>query len=249
MGRLAPILLLRFRNLQAWPSSPFWRLVFYRADIEGNRDDALSRIIDGVEVVTFLTYNHDKLDSLHEVKMSISQDEPTTKLTYDDYVLFPCDGNRHEIIHGRHYVNPAPSPRHQFVSRHLQFQLFQQIELQGLGQVINAPIDLQLSDTDVVQPDIVVVLNARRIITTTKIKGIPDLVIEILSPSTREYDQQLKKQLYEQSQVPEYWIVDSDEQSIQQCLLGDSEKYSTSTCSDTIRFEAANVSVNLTKVW
>ena len=181
--------------------------------------------------------------------MSISHNEPTTKLTYDDYVLFPSDGNRHEIIHGRHYMNPAPSPRHQFVSRHIQFQLYQQIELHGLGQVIDAPIDLQLGDTDIVQPDIVVVLNDRRIITTTKIKGIPDLVIEILSPSTREYDQQLKKRLYEQSQVPEYWIVDPEEQSIQQCLLGDGEKYSTSTRADKIRFEAANASVDLTKVW
>ena len=115
--------------------------------------------------------------------------------------------------------------------------------------MINAPIDLQLSDTDVVQPDIVVVLKDRRIITTTKIKGIPDLVIEILSPSTREYDQQLKKRLYEQSQVPEYWIVDPEEQLIQQCVLGDGEKYSTSTSADKIRFAAANASVDLTKVW
>ena len=86
--------------------------------------------------------------------MSTSYNEPTTKLTYDDYVLFPNDGMRHEIIHGRHYMNPAPSPRHQTVSRHIQFQLYQQIELKRHGQVFNAPIDLQLSETDVVQPDI-----------------------------------------------------------------------------------------------
>ena len=110
--------------------------------------------------------------------MSTSFDEPTVKLTYDDYLLFPSDGMRHEIIHGRHYMNPAPNPRHQTVSRHIQFQLYQQIELTDAGQVFDAPIDLQLSDTDVVQPDIVVVLKSNLIITPTRLKGVPDLVIE-----------------------------------------------------------------------
>lgn len=180
--------------------------------------------------------------------MSISQNEPVTKLTYEDYVLFPNDGYRHEIIQGRHYMNPAPSPRHQSVSRHIQFQLYQQIELAGLGQVIDAPIDLQLSATDVVQPDIVIVLKDKRIITPTKIKGVPDLVVEILSPSTRNYDQQLKKQLYEQSQVPEYWIVDPEDQSIQQCMLNNGTFEST-VRTDTIEFEPTAASVDLTKVW
>ena len=106
--------------------------------------------------------------------MSVSHESlpaSPTKLTYDDYVLFPDDGKRHEIIDGRHYMNPAPNPRHQAVSRHIQFQLYEQIELTKLGEVINSPIDLQLSLWDVVQPDIVVVLAANRIITTTKIKS------------------------------------------------------------------------------
>ena len=93
-----------------------------------------------------------------------------TKLTYDEYVLFPDDGKRHEIIDGRHYMNAAPNPRHQAVSRHIQFQLYEQIELKKLGEVIDSPIDLQLSLWDVVQPDIVVVLAANRIITTTRSK-------------------------------------------------------------------------------
>ena len=177
--------------------------------------------------------------------MSIS----STKLTYDDYVLFPSDGNRHEIIDGRHYMNPAPSPRHQTVSRRIQFQLYQQIELNDLGQVFNAPIDVQLSDTNVVQPDIVIILRDQHIITPTKIKGIPDLVIEILSPSTKKYDQQLKRQLYEQFQVPEYWIVDPENQSIEQCLLGTNQKYAATSRSDTIDFAATNSTVDLVQVW
>lgn len=144
------------------------------------------------------------------------------KLTYNEYVLFPEDGNRHEIIDGRHYMNFAPAPRHQAISR----QIYQQIEVTQIGQVINAPIDLQLSDVDVVQPDLVVVLTENRIITQTRIRGVPDLVTEILSPSNRQHDTQLKKQLYEQYAVPEYWIVDPDECVVSRYRLDDAEKFS-----------------------
>ena len=174
------------------------------------------------------------------------------KLTYDHYVLFPNDGNRHEIIDGRHYMNAAPNPRHQAVSRHIQFQLYEQIELKGHGEVIDAPIDLQFSDCDVVQPDIVIVLKANRIITPTKIKGIPDLVIEILSPSNRGHDRELKKQLYEQSQVPEYWIVDPDEQTVTRFRLTSNGTYAEPThFKDSISFEGifGSASVDLTRVW
>ena len=181
--------------------------------------------------------------------MSTSYNEPTTKLTYKEYVLFPSDGMRHEIIHGRHYMNPAPSPKHQTVSRRIQFQLYQQIELTDLGQVFDAPIDLQLHDTDVVQPDLVVVLKDKHIITPTKIKGVPDLVVEILSPSNRKYDQELKKQLYQQHGIPEYWIVDHDDQSIEQNRLGDSAEYTAEKCTNEIRFEKTGAVVDLSLVW
>lgn len=103
----------------------------------------------------------------------------STKLDYSHYVCFPHDGKRHEIIDGEHYVNPAPSTYHQTVSRRIQFELYSKTELQQLGQVFNAPVDLQLGDHNIVQPDIVVVLAVHeQIITPTKIKGIPDLIIE-----------------------------------------------------------------------
>lgn len=184
-----------------------------------------------------------------EFLISTSFDEPTTKLTYDDYVLLPNDGKRHEIINGRHYMNVAPSPRHQAVSRHIKFQLYQQIELPGLGEVIDAPIDVQFGESDVVQPDIVVVLKENRIITTTKVKGVPDLVIEVLSPSNRKHDQQLKRQLYEQAGVPEYWIVDPENQSIEQLKLGSDSKFAVTTQSASIEFAKTNSMVDLTKVW
>lgn len=174
------------------------------------------------------------------------------KLTYDEYVLIPNDGHRHEIIDGRHYMNPAPSPRHQHVSRHLQFQLMQQIELKNLGQVINAPIDVQFSDCDVVQPDLVVVLKQNAIITATRVRGVPDLVVEILSPSNRSYDMNIKRQLYEQAGVPEFWLVDPDENVVQQLKrTADGRFGDPEVCTQSITFTAADclATVDLTRVW
>ena len=175
-----------------------------------------------------------------------------TKLTYDEYVLFPDDGKRHEIIGGRHYMNAAPNPRHQYISRYIHRQLFDQIEEPGHGDVIYAPVDLQLSLWDVVQPDIVIVLAANRIITTTKIKGIPDLVIEILSPSNRKHDLELKKQLYEQSSVPEYWIVDPENQTVTRHCLSEGGTFATPTVfTESITFNGipGGATVDLTRVW
>lgn len=135
----------------------------------------------------------------------------TRKLTYQDYVCFPDDGKQHEIIDGDHYMSPAPGTYHQAVSRRLQFQLYTQIERCGLGSVINAPVDVQLSEHDVVQPDLVVVLTGNRIITPTKVKGVPEHLIEIVSPSTEQNDRVLKFSVYERAGVPEYWIVDPRE--------------------------------------
>lgn len=86
---------------------------------------------------------------------------PETKLRgrlgYREYVCFPDDGRRHEIIDGEHVVNPAPDTYHQTLSRRIQFQLYTQIELEQLGQIFDAPTDLQLSETDIVQPDLILV--------------------------------------------------------------------------------------------
>ena len=143
-----------------------------------------------------------------------------TKLTYADYVLFPDDGRRHEILDGEHVVNPAPTPRHQAVLGHLLVQLFQQIQQAGLGRVFVSPIDVELSPHDIVQPDLVVVLNEHReIIIPTRIQGTPDLVVEVLSDSTGQLDRVLKKATYQRAGVPEYWIVDPQQEQVEQFLL------------------------------
>ncbi len=125
--------------------------------------------------------------------------EKDSKIKWDDasYAAIPPDGKRHEIIDGEHFVNPSPNLYHQEVSRHISFQLYTQIELAGLGKVIDATIDLQLSNHDIVQPDLVMITLARKqIMTPTKIKGVPDLVVEVLSPSNADHDLKTKRRSY-----------------------------------------------------
>jgi Uma2 family endonuclease len=183
--------------------------------------------------------------------MSTSDHDTTPKLTYDDYLLLPDDGLRHEIIDGRHYMNPAPNSRHQTVSRYIQFQLFQQIELAGLGQVFNAPADLVLSSINIVQPDLIVVLKSNPIINAANIRGIPDLVVEILSPSNRRYDLKLKKRLYEELAVPEFWVVDPDQEWVEQNQLSADGTYVASVQRDVIeyRWNDGMARVDLQFVW
>ena len=175
---------------------------------------------------------------------------PPAKLGYREYCCFPDDGRRHEIIDGDHYVNPAPSTYHQTVSRRLQHQLYTQIELTGRGVVYNAPVDVQLTDHDIIQPDLVVVLTSRmQMITPTKIKGVPDLLVEILSPSTASNDATLKKQLYERVGVAEYWIVDPDNHTVEQLVLADG-RYERRPAADAIPLSILEgVAVRLADVW
>ncbi len=161
----------------------------------------------------------------------MSIDSNYNKFTYEHYVLIPNDGKQHEIVDGDHYVNPAPNSYHQLISGRIYFQLYSQITLGKLGWVFVAPIDVQLSSFDIVQPDLVVVLNDRKsILTKSKIAGVPSLIIEILSPGTVNYDRELKKQLYQRSEVPEYWIVDPDEELIE-CLVLKDRKFVHQTLS------------------
>ncbi len=173
----------------------------------------------------------------------------THLLTYADYVCLPEDGKRHEIIGGAHYMNPAPSTYHQYVSRRLQFQLYSLIELKGLGSVIYAPVDVQLTENDIVQPDLVVVLTENRIITPSKVKGRPDHLIEILSPSSQSNDQVLKRKLYERVGVGEYWIVDPFEHQLEQLVL-EQGGYVAREHGDIVTVSyLADVTVDLNSVW
>jgi Uma2 family endonuclease len=172
------------------------------------------------------------------------------KLTYADLVATPADGKRYEIIDGKLYVNASPSTYHQQVSRRLQYQLYTQIELTGRGQVIDAPMDVLLGVNDIVEPDLIVILQARRaIIKEPNIQGAPDLLVEILSPSTRGVDRGEKRRLYERSGVPEYWLVDPETNTVDQLVL-ERGRYGLARCREAIEFPGLpGVRVDLTQVW
>lgn len=131
------------------------------------------------------------------------------KLDYSDYAGIPPDGKRYEILDGDLCVTPAPSPRHQWISKKLQRMLEAYFEARSLGKVFNAPIDVILTLQDVVQPDLVVVTDDRQI-SERGIEGAPTLVVEILSPSTRDRDRGVKARRYAALGIRHYWLVDSE---------------------------------------
>ncbi|HYG63700.1 MAG TPA: Uma2 family endonuclease [Thermoanaerobaculia bacterium] len=133
----------------------------------------------------------------------------SVRLTYDDYLLFPEDGLRHEIIDGEHWVSAAPFLKHQDVLLALATLLRAFVKERGLGRVYVAPVDVLLSRHDVVQPDLVFVSRERAaILTERNIQGAPDLVAEILSDGTRKVDEEVKLELFERFGIREYWLVD-----------------------------------------
>jgi Uma2 family endonuclease len=142
---------------------------------------------------------------------AVEREHSATKLTYADYVRFPEDGLRHEIIDGEHYVTPSPATRHQRIVRNLLYLIQSHLETHATGEVFCAPFDTLLSEFDIVVPDLIYLSNERsRFLTSQNLQGPPDLVIEILSPSTRSRDRRLKHALYERAGVTEYWVVDPE---------------------------------------
>ena len=125
--------------------------------------------------------------------------------TYRDYLTWPED-ERWEIIGGDAYaMTPAPSIKHQMVSRYL-ISLFAHFFTGRECEPFHAPTDVVFDEQNIVQPDLLVVCDRNKI-TESNIKGAPDLIIEILSPSTALKDKREKKALYERFGVREYLIV------------------------------------------
>jgi len=137
---------------------------------------------------------------------------PGVKLTYDDFLLFPDDGKRHELIDGEHYLTPSPSLKHQKVSGDLYLLIRTWLEQHPIGQIYYAPFDVVFSRFDVVEPDLLYMSNERaaEVLTKANVQGAPELMIEIGSPGTRQRDETIKRRLYERSGVSEYWVVDPE---------------------------------------
>lgn len=137
------------------------------------------------------------------------------KFTYEDYLVFPDDRRRHELIDGEHYMTPSPSIKHQQISVNLSTALKVFLKEKKVGMVYTAPSDVVLSDLDVVQPDLLFISSHRSSIITEKcIQGAPDLIVEIISENTRKTDEVIKRKLYERYGVQEYWIVDPELETV-----------------------------------
>jgi Uma2 family endonuclease len=143
---------------------------------------------------------------------SVRPPTPGVKLTYDDFVHFPDDGKRHELIDGEHYVTASPNRKHQAIAGNLHGLLWTYLRQHQIGRLFFAPFDVVFSDFDVVEPDLLFVSKARQadVLTAKHVRGAPDLVVEIGSPSTRQRDETIKRRLYERFGVQEYWVVDPD---------------------------------------
>ena len=159
--------------------------------------------------------------------------ESSGKNTYRDYAKLP-EGAPYQLINGEFVMTPAPTTYHQRILRRLLVSLSQYCDNQEIGEVLCAPIDVFFSETETYQPDIIYISKDRfSIIAEEKVEGPPDLIAEILSPNNAYYDLRHKKQIYEQHDVKEYWIVDPMEKSIEiyenkQKLFGLVKKYDQS---------------------
>lgn len=136
------------------------------------------------------------------------------KYTSRDYEQL-AEGAPYQLIDGELVMTPSPNFEHQDILLNLAVQLRSFVVQQKFGTVVIAPMDVQLTDTEVYQPDIIYVSDKRKGIIQERIKGTPDLIIEVLSPSNAYYDLVHKKNVYEATGVREYWIVDPQEKSIE----------------------------------
>lgn len=143
------------------------------------------------------------------------------RFTYEDYKLLP-EGKRYEIIEGDLLVIPTPTIRHQRLLLHLVVELGSFVTERGLGTVLPAPMDVILSDENVVQPDLLFVARQRQGILDPAggVHGAPDLVVEIFSAATAGRDQVVKRKLYGKYGVREYWIVDPTARSVEVLTVG-----------------------------
>ena len=134
----------------------------------------------------------------------------TKRLTYSDYVqMTPPDSGQYQLIQGELVTMTSPNTRHQRIIRLLTKSLETYLEKSPLGEIFLSPMDVVMGEGEVYQPDILFILESnQKIIEDTKINGIPDMIVEVLSPSNAYYDLVVKKKIYEQCGVKEYWIVD-----------------------------------------
>lgn len=156
--------------------------------------------------------------------IAIVPSTPKIQFTYEDYLELPDDGKRYEIIDGELYMSTSPTPNHQKIVRNFLFALSLYLKRHPIGEVMPAPLEVFFSQTNIAQPDIIFISNERSdIIKPTQIKGAPDLVIEVLSPSTEKRDRTVKLKMYARFGVREYWLPKEKTATVEIFRLQDGE--------------------------
>jgi Uma2 family endonuclease len=156
-------------------------------------------------------------------------------LTYEDLERArEASNDRFELIEGELFVTPAPSLWHQDILGNLYVLLRRAVFEPGLGRVYLAPADVRLDEHTIVQPDLIVVLSDRPVLTAARIEGTPSLAVEIISPSTSTYDRGTKRNLYAQYSVPEYWLVDPEAETVTVFSDPRDGRYHTETVSSDV---------------
>lgn len=155
--------------------------------------------------------------------MSSVAEKLRQSFTVADYLAWP-EGERWELIEGVPYLmSPAPSIKHQSIVGRIFSRLEQSLRDKPCKPFV-APVDVILSEQDVVQPDVLVVCNPEKI-AEKAIQGAPDLIFEVLSPGTALKDMREKKALYERAGVREYVVIDPLENYVQRFVLNDELRF------------------------
>lgn len=154
------------------------------------------------------------------------QGPPQGQWTAEDWENLPDDGRRYEIINGELFMSTAPSNFHQWIIFMLAELLGTPIKRQGIGYAFFAPIGVFMPDCEPVQPDFIIVLmKNKHIIRDRRIQGVPDLLVEVISPGSRDYDEGVKKAAYEKAGVPEYAVIDPQTRQLRLYRLDKSGQY------------------------
>jgi Uma2 family endonuclease len=134
------------------------------------------------------------------------------RVSYADLERWPEDGRRYELYNGEVFEIPSPIVLHQFVLGRIYLALSAYVQVHG-GSVFVAPLDIVLTDYDVVQPDVLLFTPEREHLLHMRqvTRHAPDLAIEILSPGTERNDRGRKLRLLERHHLAEYWLVDPDD--------------------------------------
>ncbi|MFN8843061.1 MAG: Uma2 family endonuclease [Chryseotalea sp.] len=141
--------------------------------------------------------------------------EPDKIWTVSDYMGIGISNEPVQLIHGKLTLSPAPSPLHQIITGNI-FSILKDFALRQQAKVFFSPIDLILSESIVLQPDLVFISNKKKeIITNRGIEGVPDLLVEVLSPSNSYIDRVTKKEIYAAHGIPELWLVDPQSKQLE----------------------------------